>query len=573
MKHFQTFLSFALSLFFLTAHAQNASTDHVIVYNTDNYMGDITATFDGGWLIAGYFGREKDFEGETAFVQKFDSQHQLVWSCILDTIAVLAPYQSIINVQAVSVKDGSCILLISRFECDLYIYDYLVGISPAGQVMWHKELTGMIGGQLFTWIPFACAVVDGSGLHAFGPDGQELSAENQGEKPTFTLPLSNGRTLEGNVLRVWLVDSTGQQIGSFWEAPEYIHSADTLPGGDFMVLSKFYIFKLSPHLGLLSTIEKPGISDYEIHPYGDGYLALPHAGPQPYLYLWDENFTITDGYEMRHDILRHSWFSQQPNFFVKGDEVTIATSLSEWESTTIWTASFPATNNGVYATNVDLSINEIYFSGTPKGEITGILPTVPPKNTYKVDYTNVSVAIQNAGTDTIHHFVLNLRMKSCGPGPWCHGSDLVWRKSFDGYHLAPGETEIILFDSIYFDCTAADIRDFCIWASEVNYQSDDDTYNNSGCKFLSGIVSTNEAPGKLNFSVLPNPAIDVIRIQMPDFEEIAQYCLTDAAGKIVRNEISGNVQISVGDLPPGLYILKIRCKSGTEGRQPVVIAR
>jgi len=575
MKHFQLLLSFTLSLFFWSLNAQNASTDHVIVYNTDNYMGDMTATFDGGLLIAGYFGTERGFEGETAFVQKFNSQHQLVWSCVLDTIPILNPNESIINIQVVPQKDGSSIALISRFDCDIITYDFLVGISPSGQVIWHKELIGIVAGKLINWAPYACAVYDAQEFLAFGADGQNLAYTQEGELPVLTMPLPDGRDLESNTNRVWLVDPLGQQIGNYWESPENIYGMDTLPGGGFMVITDRYIFKLSPSLVLYDYDESldADLPDYEIHAYGDGYLALKRSDSQPSLLTWDYSLLTTNTFKIRSNIIRYSWFNHQQNFFIRGDQVTMATSLAEGECTTLWTASFPANSTGIYATNVNLDLKNVTHSGVPKGYITGSLPNFPEITTYQVDYTDVSAEIQNAGTDTIYHFILNVRMKSCESFPFCPGGDVVWRQPYDGLHLAPGETAVFPFDSVYANCTTSDIKDFCIWASEINYMSDDDLSNNAYCASLSDIVSTQNIPNDLAFSILPNPANDQVVVQLPQHEAMASYRIISTSGRVAGEAQTANTNIAVNSLPAGMYIMEIRTKNGTSGRQKLVIIR
>lgn len=572
MKSCQLFSAFFLSLFFLTSYAQNTPTDRVIVYNTDNYMGDMTATFDGGLLIAGYFGTEKHYQGNIAFVNKYDSQHQLVWSCIMDTIPILKPNESIIGIQVVPQKDGSSIALISRFDCDIISYDYLVGISATGQVTWYKELIGIVAGKLINWALYACAVYDAQEFLAFGADGQNLPYTQEGELPAFVIPLPDGRSLESNTNRVWLVDALGQQIGNYWESPEAILGIDTLPGGGFAVFAKDFIFKFSPSLVLYDYVEKPGLSDYEIHPFGDGYLALNRSDTQPSLLTWDYNLLTTNTFKIRSNIVRYSWFDHAQNFFIRGNTVTMATSLDEGESTTVWTAAFPANSAGTYSTNSDLNITNVTHSGMPKGFVIGSLPDFPEIATYQVDYTDISAEIQNAGTDTIDHFILNVRMKSCESLPFCPGGEMVWRQSYDGLQLAPGETMVFPFDSVYAGCTTSDIKDFCVWASDVNHVSDDDLSNNTYCKFFSDIVATRELPGSLAFSVSPNPSADVVTVRLPAQEEMAAYQIIDMTGTIVQQAYSNDLAVSVRHLPAGIYFLEIQTKNGGAGRQKLVIA-
>lgn len=76
-----------------------------------------------------------------------------------------------------------------------------------------------------------------------------------------------------------------------------------------------------------------------------------------------------------------------------------------------------------------------------------------------------------------------------------------------------------------------------------------------------GITSAGEAPGALRPVVFPNPTADVVNISnlSPDSQHLISFF--DLSGKLLREEIAGgagNYQVNTGNLPAGIYILRIR---------------
>ncbi|CAM4334954.1 T9SS-dependent choice-of-anchor J family protein [Flavobacterium terrigena] len=68
---------------------------------------------------------------------------------------------------------------------------------------------------------------------------------------------------------------------------------------------------------------------------------------------------------------------------------------------------------------------------------------------------------------------------------------------------------------------------------------------------------------KNNFSVYPNPVIDMVNISNLNDSEITKVSITDINGRVVK-EINSNVSsVSVGDLNPGIYFLRINTLEGS----------
>ncbi len=92
----------------------------------------------------------------------------------------------------------------------------------------------------------------------------------------------------------------------------------------------------------------------------------------------------------------------------------------------------------------------------------------------------------------------------------------------------------------------------------------------NGCTETStNIVSFEFASGlndlsKLNVSVYPNPVENMLRIESK--ESIAQASILDMTGRAILISEENNNQIPMGQLPSGIYILKVILDDGTEGK-------
>lgn len=93
---------------------------------------------------------------------------------------------------------------------------------------------------------------------------------------------------------------------------------------------------------------------------------------------------------------------------------------------------------------------------------------------------------------------------------------------------------------------------------------------NSGCESARTAVtatvdvnclSTSEVKAKDMMKIYPNPFADVIHIDRPEMVKSIQ--VTDASGKLIKNNMQPESVIKLNDLPQGLYILILDMKNGT----------
>lgn len=92
---------------------------------------------------------------------------------------------------------------------------------------------------------------------------------------------------------------------------------------------------------------------------------------------------------------------------------------------------------------------------------------------------------------------------------------------------------------------------------------------------ISGISSTNDINYAAGVRFAPNPASNMVQINYNNPEFIASMLtLTNTTGQIVKqfNSLTGpNQEISVADLPSGLYIVTFRNEKGQQGVQKLMV--
>ncbi|WP_051211286.1 T9SS type A sorting domain-containing protein [Runella zeae] len=73
-----------------------------------------------------------------------------------------------------------------------------------------------------------------------------------------------------------------------------------------------------------------------------------------------------------------------------------------------------------------------------------------------------------------------------------------------------------------------------------------------------------------SFRVYPNPATNEVKIELPQEEEINNGELLDLTGRIVKRYAAGSDKVSIIDLRPGVYILKIKTQTGASYQQRII---
>jgi hypothetical protein len=101
----------------------------------------------------------------------------------------------------------------------------------------------------------------------------------------------------------------------------------------------------------------------------------------------------------------------------------------------------------------------------------------------------------------------------------------------------------------------------------------DGTGCNYGFVFEVGVTIGTSAPGVWTGRVWPNPAQDILYLDLPTQEHIASVQLTDALGRVVYSSNQWMPFISIAHLPEGVYVLLIRQARGAVFSEKVVVQR
>ncbi|MDF7819570.1 T9SS type A sorting domain-containing protein [Runella sp. MFBS21] len=90
-------------------------------------------------------------------------------------------------------------------------------------------------------------------------------------------------------------------------------------------------------------------------------------------------------------------------------------------------------------------------------------------------------------------------------------------------------------------------------------------------KYSYSVIRDIRAKGEeSSFRVYPNPATNELKIEVPQQEEISYGELLDLTGRIVKRYGAGSDKVSIGDIRPGVYILKIKTQTGARYQQRII---
>jgi hypothetical protein len=103
---------------------------------------------------------------------------------------------------------------------------------------------------------------------------------------------------------------------------------------------------------------------------------------------------------------------------------------------------------------------------------------------------------------------------------------------------------------------------------------DDDTNANNIPDFLDdevAIILVIESNSTVDFSISPNPASEMIQIQLSNFSSETQVILYNIQGQVVLSEIknseNGNFAINVSDLALGMYFVQLQSEDKTVSKK------
>jgi subtilisin family serine protease len=147
---------------------------------------------------------------------------------------------------------------------------------------------------------------------------------------------------------------------------------------------------------------------------------------------------------------------------------------------------------------------------------------------------------------------------------------LSWDNSTDGFYEVQYKeenqnewsTEYMTSDSFVWNGLVQDktysfrMRTFCSQNVASEY-SDSFSFTFMGAETVLESMGTLSLETEIPFSVYPNPAVDVIQLNI-ETSDTAMYRIVSTSGVELKMDTAKNARINVSDLPSGLYILQVQ---------------
>jgi hypothetical protein len=218
----------------------------------------------------------------------------------------------------------------------------------------------------------------------------------------------------------------------------------------------------------------------------------------------------------------------------------------------------------------DLSLEPVIVE--PTGPIDTLESFPEPFESYSLKRAyQATVTVRNNGLETINSFIFFSEKYggfNCG-----HGSDYYY---FDNLDIEAGKLYTFAIDFElrfgYLSYAPDQFYDRCFYIAAPNLKLDQEISNNSACVTL---ISNTQNAFTLNdkLQVFPNPASTILNIQLESSGPIEQVALFDLQGRSheVNTSIQGaSAQVARGNLPTGIYILKVFTKEGV-GTKKIIL--
>lgn len=527
-----------LCLFLLFGHFAIAqSTERNASLLMDSRSHDIIETTDNAILVAYVASSLESFGEARIVVQKYNLQGELLWEkTVLDN-----PDHDLVNDIALLARpDGQFIIFVSPGVCDVGLPTILALCSSEGVVQWQTtnanssevRLAPAEDNNFYAITP----VFGGVEYTKYSPQGLVL------EIGTSIYPIMGLQTTDGVVTfrdNAFVKTQNGSLFFYPWDNSPVYALAD-YDNGDIAVFGYQKIYRLSSSLQLVSTLEfSEEYTAADLCP--DGFMTTVAIDSFLFLQRYNDNGELIQ-------ILNLGKYAENSSFLVKNNRFYLAaTNNPPQQSSSNWVINEDVSLTGQWQSQHDLAVVGIQFSGVPTGTIDPIFP--PPS--YSVDYKDVFAVVENKGSQPIHRFHLKTRMDIC-PSV-CEGEN-IFNITVENTIL-PGETKTVYMAYIAGGCITSDVRNLCIWASEVADVRDDQPADNVFCTFISDIVAVRESV-TVPLRMYPNPAQDFVVLDDPQYLN-QPYRLYNSEGKLVRSGRFTGKRIEVGTLSAGTYHLEV----------------
>jgi len=512
---------------------------------------------------------------------------------------------------------------VGRFYGFPAFHPYLVMINGEGEVLWERRISNIQGTEegwvshIFPQKEGTYLVTGQVQGCDYGLPGFIAEYDGQGNQLSFTESygvgdvvafLPNGDLLTGN--RDWgNFGRVDVAEGLIWEKQLYfshqfkLRDLVLLDAANIYALGERWLFKLDPEEGeilldipvddgkaLLALAESPAlllltannlkkydaalnlIQTFPLADQVDFYL-LKSINERIYLVGRNEsnetlvqvldhdltpirNFSTFDRYQLVNDLA-----------FQEGELILIGNELAKEHtgSPNLHYAEWPYTLHGSHifsqsfdslgqraANTLDVALAGIEMSGNPSIEDLGY-------DCQRIDFSSVSIKIENTGTEVIQSLSLNSRFDRCQG--ICR-SAFTYLYPFENLNLLPGQSVLLPLGNISAPGIPQEGEvELCFWASLPNGKTDNQGANDMFCQSLM-INSSRDLNPSFEISLYPNPATDHLQVDFnPPLGDDFRGELFNVLGQriqtvaIPKGSLGTSLDLSL--LDAGTYLLSI----------------
>ncbi len=195
---------------------------------------------------------------------------------------------------------------------------------------------------------------------------------------------------------------------------------------------------------------------------------------------------------------------------------------------------------------------------------------------YAVAYGNPSpgdtlefdISVANYGSETVTSFEL------------CYSIDGGTASCMlvDSLVLEPNQILPFTHDDLFISDTLDEFYSFCAWTKLPNNGGDNEVTNDTLCEEIPvgnpvGISSGNLS--QLQLLAFPNPAIDVLHLDLKGNREAVKIQMIGMDGKVYLREShragQSEISLNLAGLPKGVYLLRAETKEGKVGTSRVIL--
>ncbi len=298
------------------------------------------------------------------------------------------------------------------------------------------------------------------------------------------------------------------------------------------------IYLLSPEHALLA---KTGFSGDNIKDFAAKDSAIVVLTNANFVYLSNASLSFVDNFQLMDDMQFKFIAIGGENLILSGNEtygdtaaglITVSSFIKEYSSE---------------GSDYDLS-NDVGVVEIEQGTAADVAQN--SSSSYTVFFKNVKVVVHNFGNKPVN--TLYLRAKN------------FRSKKINNLSLLPGEDIELTWESLesYFSFDpAGQLFNLCIWTSHPDFRLDFDSSNDTYC--MDFLVNSGEVLTQNNIIIYPNPASDIINIQLEVQQPVGNFALRilDVNGKVVKESLAAQMKpsysIPVSDWATGIYFLQV----------------